>query len=104
MPIDDETLYLMSITESAIRKYSEERYAASWMTGVELTVLEGVMKNDSKVLRSFIEFEVVGMNALISKGYWVSYADARNEVFLSKEQLTHYLICEQLNSQPNGAD
>ena len=68
---------LKETTESAIRRYSEAFYAASWLNLVEHEVYYQITLNDRFINEFYTHQELCCMRDLIREGKWVKWVDGK---------------------------
>ena len=65
----------LPVIENALRRYSNEYYAAGWMMNIEEEILRALNNNNTITLSSFKDYELSAMRNVIHIGYWVGYDD-----------------------------
>lgn len=90
----------VDISIDAIKQYSEETYAASWLVNIEYIIYCALMTNDRHVLRNFKPYQIAAMKDLIAQQYWIMYdTDIDMHVVRSLQQV----VCDNIPIK-NGAD
>lgn len=74
MPIEYEMKVLKETVEEAILKFSEEKHAANWFSGIEDIVFD-IIENDPNANQIFKEYQMIAMRELIRRGYWLKWDD-----------------------------
>jgi hypothetical protein len=90
----------VDISVDAIKQFSEELYAASWLNNVEHIVYCAIMTNDRNVLNFFRPYQVSAMKDLIAQKYWIMY-DA--DIELPVVRMLDQVIADKIPIK-NGAD
>jgi|Laugresu1bdmlbsd_1035121.scaffolds.fasta_scaffold77228_1 hypothetical protein len=95
---------LREIVEHALEVYSEEKYSAKRMYGVETEVLTGVMQDNTKITNYFRRYQLNAMEDLIGQGYWLAYNQEHDCMMLSRDPIFYKYWNHDWDSVTNGAD
>jgi hypothetical protein len=95
---------LREIIEYAIREYSEQKYCARWVYGVETEVLTAVVQNNTKITDYFRTYQLLAMNEMIQQGQWLVYDQENDSVILSRDPIYFQYWNHDWDSVTNGAD
>ncbi len=104
MPIEYEMKYLYDTTVKAISDYSEEAFSASWLYGIENTIVSGILEKNQDIINCFTNYEIAAMEELVRRGLWVKWSDQLGKPVLSPDPLNNYIIWNDSTPIPCGAD
>lgn len=90
----------VDISVDAIKQYSEEAYAASWLVNIEYIMYCALMTNDRHVLRNFKPYQIAAMKDLIAQQYWIVYD---NDIDMPVVRTLQQVISDKIPIK-NGAD
>jgi hypothetical protein len=95
---------LREIVEHAIEEYSEQKYCARWIYGVETEVLTGIIQNNDKIINYFRPYQIRAMDEMIEQGYWLGYNQEHDCMILSRDPIYFQYWNHDWDSVTNGAD